>query len=1674
MVLLPRSKAVLRVIAITLLIVTLQSAFLPHYAFALTTGPHQPEYTSYESPGSTDMVNLVTGDFTFSIPALDVPAPGGDFSLPLTYNAGIGTEQEASWVGLGWTMNPGAVTRQYTGFPDDAGGETQEITVKDLTGVRGWTSTLLGLGNIGWNNQVGHYGQLSIGIGWDESGMTVDPLQLGLTILTIATTVEALRTLSPAAEASKTAIEAAKTTLAMEAVSQGISMATTMLMGGQTPVAPSSGYWKYKKETEQRILHKNYWIWLDKTRQEDMYGALYLHKANESLQPFANNDEWVNLAMKVNGTSIPMEKFSNANDQGAASDISYYMASGQSYSDAKSPATLALDDYNVMAAGISGNIQPYRLEIGSVSMPRKMSSSHSRFAPVKYQDYKVPFIYKGALSNNYYHHVGAATSITSPSFYDNGLTATQSNSNRSNNTLQTLNFDDIIFGSTNRIRSDVSGIKKVPQGNDVTWLSNEEIKNTPNGFASGFIDYFAGAERVAFRAVTGIGVFKTFNASSNDFTDGLIQLKSPFDVAYFTSGSPHVSMTLTIYDKDASGQRIGTPTSLVTTGQVQGYSLTNKTVTVNTANFLTSVTGKSVDILLSAPTPPKSELAIGGYAITGTDGLTYHFALPVYDYNQKTRIEDKSDSDKNTEIKRNDPFANTWVLTAITGSDFIDRSSTGEANGVIDEYDWGHWVKFNYGLHSNNYKWRIPYAANTFTIDAENSSKTYSEGQKQTYYLNSIETRTHVALFFKDERNDNKDATGVVKSLKLTEINLLTKESYKKLITDYAFPNVSGTLNVNLMSSYINTTSDRQNFLYKNTLKRIKFNHNYLLAQGAPNSSLGKLTLNRLSIVGKNDMKFIPDYLFSYNGSNYNYDANKWDGWGMYTPNGDATNASHKASNSDMHGAAWSLTKVTTPSGAEIQVDYERDSYASVSGIPVTTAHRFDRDLNIVGGTSLNEVKVLASNCALKAGDQVRIVGSVVCLAGGTSVTFDQIKTVQSVVGTLVTFTSNFVTTPSCFANNSKIAGTIQPQSTSRKGGNLRVKSLTTVDGTIQKKVRYIYSEDETPTGLTSGVVAQEPDYINNDLETQPANVNVPGYPVTPVMYKKVTVLSGNLATDADYHTKAVYEFETPDESMLTVSMSNPNTKTWVASAQNDDPFHPYVWNDYLTRVHNKVSDRTSRIGSLKSIKVFDKPGVLQSSTVLTYTQGVTNPNDLGVFSEGTLMVDRIKEDSYEQIYKLVRTTVLKYPNVLKSVVTTKDGFASKSENLKWDLYSSQVLEKLSTSPGGITTKSVVVPAYTKYSELGPKGLASTNKNMLSQETAKYFYRTDAAGNATGLISGSVTTWNKDWLYRSYSSTTGTHENVAEGPGVWRKHKSYVWIGDVTRQKTDGTHTFSPSDEFAFSLGASNPGWKYLGETKQYDHLTNPVESKDFKDMFSSSKFGYENRMVIADASNAEYQEIAFSSGEDKMNTSPAFFGGEVAVGDGIVLRKSAGQVAEVHTGDAVVKVTGTGKSFTFKSKGIKPNSYYKSSVWTNSTNGRIYLKINGVDQPLSTAPQESIKVGNWYRITYEFKTPSSVTSLETGVTTTGGDVLFDDFRFQPSDAVMTCYVFDPLDFSYAPNATTLTRYEYVLDNDNLFTKYEYNERSQLVKTYIESIRTKGVRLITESKSDYRRFHVNQ
>src|SRR5690242_18015355 len=101
-------------------------------------GPNAPEMASFKSVGANNMVNLFTGDFSYNIPLLDV----GGYPVNIFYNGGITMDQEASWVGLGWNINPGTISRNMRGLPDDYNG-VDEITKEqsmrqDLTvGVNG-------------------------------------------------------------------------------------------------------------------------------------------------------------------------------------------------------------------------------------------------------------------------------------------------------------------------------------------------------------------------------------------------------------------------------------------------------------------------------------------------------------------------------------------------------------------------------------------------------------------------------------------------------------------------------------------------------------------------------------------------------------------------------------------------------------------------------------------------------------------------------------------------------------------------------------------------------------------------------------------------------------------------------------------------------------------------------------------------------------------------------------------------------------------------------------------------------------------------------------------------------------------------------------------------------------------------------------------------------------------------------------------------------------------------------------------------------------------------------------------------------------------------------------------------------------------------------------------------
>lgn len=78
------------------------------------------------------MVDLFTGNLSYNIPLFDVEG----YPVNLFYNAGVGMDQEASWVGLGWNLSPGVVERNLRGLPDDFKGD---VIKREIHQKKNWT-----------------------------------------------------------------------------------------------------------------------------------------------------------------------------------------------------------------------------------------------------------------------------------------------------------------------------------------------------------------------------------------------------------------------------------------------------------------------------------------------------------------------------------------------------------------------------------------------------------------------------------------------------------------------------------------------------------------------------------------------------------------------------------------------------------------------------------------------------------------------------------------------------------------------------------------------------------------------------------------------------------------------------------------------------------------------------------------------------------------------------------------------------------------------------------------------------------------------------------------------------------------------------------------------------------------------------------------------------------------------------------------------------------------------------------------------------------------------------------------------------------------------------------------------------------------------------------------------
>jgi YD repeat-containing protein len=130
-------------------------ALLCTNAPALTGGPAEPAHAEPSALTLDNLVDPFTGDFHYSLPVVDLPGPQGTYPFVLNYRSGIQTEEEASWVGLGWSLEAGRISRDVRGVPDDVAGDDVDQLFQQRDAVTVGGGGAVGVEVFGFDGLVG-------------------------------------------------------------------------------------------------------------------------------------------------------------------------------------------------------------------------------------------------------------------------------------------------------------------------------------------------------------------------------------------------------------------------------------------------------------------------------------------------------------------------------------------------------------------------------------------------------------------------------------------------------------------------------------------------------------------------------------------------------------------------------------------------------------------------------------------------------------------------------------------------------------------------------------------------------------------------------------------------------------------------------------------------------------------------------------------------------------------------------------------------------------------------------------------------------------------------------------------------------------------------------------------------------------------------------------------------------------------------------------------------------------------------------------------------------------------------------------------------------------------------------------------------------------------------------
>jgi hypothetical protein len=406
-----------------------------------------------------------------------------------------------------------------------------------------------------------------------------------------------------------------------------------------------------------------------------------------------------------------------------------------------------------------------------------------------------------------------------------------------------------------------------------------------------------------------------------------------------------------------------------------------------------------------------------------------------------------------------------------------------------------------------------------------------------------------------------------------------------------------------------------------------------------------------------------------------------------------------------------------------------------------------------------------------------------------------------------------------------------------------------------------------------------------------------------------------------------------------------------------------------------------------------------------------------------------------------------------------KNGIRIDQSNLAYDFYTGAVTKTLTTDSYGNRFTNQVTPAYTSVQQMGLKTHddnpgAIQHKQMLTQQGTNYTFSVDANNTPIGVVSALAQVWSNGvpTLDPNGNITTIGQSNI------FRVQSSFAWM--PTGSAANNLSPYSSFVDYYAPNETIDPSWKKTSEIKKYNVYSAALEATDINNLYAATRMGYANSKVIISGGPARYDEIAYAGAEDAL-LSNGNFSSNISKGSGTVVTDST----KAHTGlsSLMVPPTSSGFTYTVPLAGIDKKSY-SVAVWvkptsTNAGMAQLYYQV-GAGTPILATTTLGKSAAGWYLL--EMTIPSSaingsgnlVVSCKNG---SSDDLYFDDFRFQPTASSAMAYVYDK-------KTGELT---YIIGNNNLFTRFQYDEIGRLIRTYREVLGKTKVPIISSTVYHY-------